>query len=111
MARTDTAPALLVFCALPPQSSARYGSRGESLYCIQDATIAATYAQLAAHSLGLVTCWVGAFKERRVADIIGIKDWHTEIPVAILTVGWPLQTSTSRHSRKRRQLDEFVYFH
>jgi len=43
------------------------------LYCVQDATLAAAYAQLAATALGLATCWVGAFDEaavRRVADLV-----------------------------------------
>jgi nitroreductase len=42
------------------------------LYCIQDATIACTYAMLAATALGLSTVWVGAFDEKIVWEGLGI---------------------------------------
>src|SRR5512139_364436 len=40
-------PLALVFCAHPARSAQRYRERGTSLYCLQDATIACAYAQLA----------------------------------------------------------------
>ena len=64
------APVVLVFFADPARSAARYAARGERLFCIQDATIAACHAQLAATALGLGSCWVGAFDDRRVAQIL-----------------------------------------
>jgi len=79
------APISLVFCALPDKSSAKYGKRGAELYCIQDATIAASYAQLAATAVGLATCWVGAFDDDAVKKILSLKK---EKPVAILTLGY-----------------------
>lgn len=83
------APVVLVFCALPEKSSARYGKRGAELYCIQDATIAASYAQLAATALGLATCWVGAFDDDAVKKILALKK---ERPVAILPLGYAAET-------------------
>lgn len=78
------APVILVFCADPRKSAAKYGRRGSELFCIQDATIAATYAQLAATALGLATVWIGAFDETLVAKIVGgLK------PVCILPIGYP----------------------
>ena len=41
------APVCLVFCTDAARSAQRYGARGETLYAVQDATIAAAYAQLA----------------------------------------------------------------
>ncbi|MEM4663230.1 MAG: nitroreductase family protein [Candidatus Diapherotrites archaeon] len=79
------APLVLVFCALPKISSKRYGKRGAELYCIQDATIAASYAQLAATALGLATCWVGAFDDDRVKKILNLQE---EIPIAIMPLGY-----------------------
>lgn len=79
------APALLIFCALPSKSASVYGKRGAELYSIQDATIAASYAQLAATALGLATCWVGAFNEDRVKGILGL---HEEKPIAIMPLGF-----------------------
>ncbi|MEM4598762.1 MAG: nitroreductase family protein [Candidatus Diapherotrites archaeon] len=79
------APALLIFCALPSKSASVYGKRGAELYSIQDATIAASYAQLAATALGLATCWVGAFNEDRVKEILGLRD---DKPIAIMPLGF-----------------------
>jgi hypothetical protein len=53
---------VVVFCAHPERSARRYGQRGVRLYAIQDATIACTFAMLAATALGLATVWVGAFE-------------------------------------------------
>lgn len=80
------AAALFVFCADPTISSTEYGVRGTELYCIQDATIACTFAQLAAHSLGLGTVWVGSFDEEELSKILRISQ-HLR-PVAILVAGY-----------------------
>ena len=43
----SAAPIALIFCAEPHRSATQYGERGQTLYAIQDTTIAAAYAQLA----------------------------------------------------------------
>lgn len=83
------APIVLVFVASPSLSAVRYGSRGRALYCLQDATIACAYAQLAAHDLGLGACWVGAFREKTVGEIVGSR--ADEVPVALLPIGYPAE--------------------
>ena len=81
------APVHLVFLAYPARSSRVYGRRGANLYSIQDATIAATFSMLAAHALGYGTCWVGAFDDEKVLNIVRApKD---RVPVAIITIGKP----------------------
>ncbi len=45
-------PVVLVFFANQRRSSSKYASRGEELYSVQDATLAAGYAQLAAAAVG-----------------------------------------------------------
>ncbi|MGD8208196.1 MAG: nitroreductase family protein, partial [Thiohalocapsa sp.] len=47
------APVCLVFCSDPQRSAETYGARGRELYTIQDATIAAAYAQLAVVAAGM----------------------------------------------------------
>lgn len=84
------APVALVFCAHPRRSAIKYGSRGQELYCIQDATIACAYAQLAVTALGLGCVWVGAFDDGRVLQIIGAPD--SLKPIAILPVGYPAES-------------------
>ena len=96
------APVVLVFCTLPNRA-ARYGKRGEQLYCLQDATIAAAYAQLAATALGLATCWVGAFSEESVVEALELPP--SQRPVAILPVGYPAEQPART---PRRSLKEMV---
>jgi len=95
------APVVLVFCAHPRRSAGKYGRRGAELYCIQDATIAASHAQLAAVALGLATVWVGAFDDAAVADLVGGLD-----PVCIMPVGYP---NEEPEPTPRRSVDELVH--
>jgi len=80
-----TSPISLVFCADPARSEQKYGKRGSELYCVQDATIAATFAMLAAVDLGLATVWVGDFDERKVQQVLEVKSIR---PVAIFSLGY-----------------------
>ncbi len=98
------APVVLVFCAIPSRSAVRYNERGEALYCIQDATIACTYAMLAATALGLGSVWVGAFDEAAVHQVIGAEPRHR--PVAMLPIGYPNETP---RIRSRRSLEDIVH--
>lgn len=97
------APVVMVFCADPARSGAKYGAAGEQLFCVQDATIATAYAQLAATALGLATCWIGAFEEQRVASYLGLRAGLR--PVAILPIGWPAETPPRL---PRRELGDLV---
>jgi nitroreductase len=94
----------LVFCANPSRSSWRYGSRGERLYSIQDATIACAYAQLSATALGFGSVWVGAFDTREVLRVLGSP--LGLIPVAILPIGYP---DEEPEITGRRELDDLIH--
>ncbi|MCJ7478577.1 MAG: nitroreductase family protein [Candidatus Nanohaloarchaeota archaeon QJJ-7] len=74
----------LVFFQDRERSGRKYGDRGRDLYSLQDATIAAAYAQLAATDLGIANCWVGAFDEEGVSEITG----NQLRPVAVITLGY-----------------------
>ena len=80
------APVNLVFFAEPEKSAAKYGERGRRLYAVQDATIAASYAQLAAVAQGLSCAWVGAFEDNEVRKACGVKG--SSVPVAIIPIGY-----------------------
>ena len=82
----EEAPVVIVVVANIGRSARVYKSRGE-LYAIQDATAAVMNLLLAAHSKGLGTCWVGAFEEYMVTDLLGLPD-KTK-PVAIIPIGYP----------------------
>ena len=81
-----------VVCANYIRSMSRYGERG-ILYAVQDATIAATYMMLAAHAIRLHTCWMGAFDEAQVKEVLELPA-HVR-PVAILSVGFGSLPSSS----------------
>ena len=81
------APLVFVVCSDSVRSASRYGERGETLYAIQDATASIQNILLAAHAMGLGSCWVGAFDEEGARDILSIPD--TLRPIALIPVGYP----------------------
>ncbi len=79
------APVVLVGCANIARSRIAYGQRAE-LYAVQDVTVAASYVQLVAEALGIATCWIGAFDEKRVSSSLRIP---LDIrPVLMLPIGY-----------------------
>lgn len=99
------APIVFVFCAHGARAEDRYGKRGTSLYCIQDATIACTFAMLATSALGLATVWVGAFDEEMIRQIICAPE--DQRPIAMLPVGY---ADESPRIRPRRNLDDLIHY-
>jgi nitroreductase len=97
-------PVVLVFCANPARSAPKYHQRGERLYSVQDATIACTFAMLAATALGLATVWVGAFDDEAVKTALSLpKGW---LPVAMLPVGYAAESPLPS---PRRDLHDLVH--
>ncbi|MDE1832728.1 MAG: nitroreductase family protein [Thaumarchaeota archaeon] len=95
------APLLLVFCANPSRSVERFGERSQ-LFSVQDATIAAAYAQLTAHMLGLSTVWIGAFDEKKVSEILHIPQGQR--PVSILPIGYKNENPKEKTTRGAKDL-------
>lgn len=99
------APVCMVFCGDAERAGGKYGERGRTLYAVQDATIAATYAQLATVAAGLASTWVGFFDEDEVARLVGAGP--EQRPVAILCLGYPAELP---ELTPRRPLDEVVSY-
>lgn len=98
------APVVIVVCADEKSSSERYGQRGKTLYCLQDTAAATQNIHLFAYSIGLNTCWVGAFREDEVSKIVNVPQ---EIrPVALIPVGY---ASEFPPARNRRAADMIVH--
>jgi nitroreductase len=97
------APVVIVVCAVTEESAARYGERGETLYCIQDTAATVQNLLLAATALGYGTCWIGAFDEGAAAQALKLPP--RERPVAIIPVGKPRRMGSRT---PRRPLDEIV---
>ncbi len=102
------APLNLIFFINPKRSVWRYGQRGAKLYSLQDATIAATYAQLSATALGLGSVWVGAFDAKSIIELTGAKE--DLVPVAIISIGYPDEKPVITTRRKIEDLvhDEYL---
>ena len=96
----EQAPVCLVFCTDPSRCDQKYGARGRELYSVQDATIAGSFAMLAAVDLGLSTVWVGDFDEEAVRDIVGEKKGR---PVAMFSLGYAAEEP---HLSGRRAIEE-----
>ena len=80
------APISIVICANLKRSSP-YNKRGIELYSIQDATAAVENILL------LDTCWVGAFDEEKVSEILNLPTYAR--PIAIIPIGYADKKKTS----------------
>lgn len=79
------APVIIVVCSDLGVAEQYYGERGVNLYAIQDIAAASQNLFLACVALGLSACWVGAFNENEVKNILNLpKSWR---PMVIIPVG------------------------
>ncbi len=71
-------------------------------WAIIDTTIALENMILAAWSLGVGSCWIGSFNEKKVKDLLKIpKDWKV---VALVTLGYPAETPKARKKKPVNEL-------
>ncbi len=96
------APVVLVFCMNPTRVKMQFPSEILKKFSIQDATLAAAYAQLAAHSLGLSSIWIGMIDEKNVMEAIGTD----LIPSSILCIGYPKKIL---QPKPKRALSELIH--
>ncbi len=82
-----TAPVVIVVCANKPRTARRYGERGAELYSLQDTSAATQNILLAATAMGLAGCWVGAFNDEAVSNVLKLP--KNIRPVVILPIGVP----------------------
>jgi len=104
----EEAPLVIVVCADEMRSSQGYGARGKNLYCIQDTAAAIQNIHLAAYSMGLGTCWVGAFREDEAKKVLKIPAGLR--PVAIIPMGYPAEKPPPRTRRPLKQIMHFETF-
>jgi len=107
--RFKGASAVMVFFAVPEEGVVRFADRARDLYCVQDATLACGYAQLAASSLGVESLWVGAFDEGEVLEACGLsgegKDGLGLRPVVISLFGY---TDEPKKTRERKGVEAII---
>jgi len=100
----ETAPVHIVVVAITEKVRTHYGMRGERLYAIQDCAACATHMILAAHELGLGSCWIGAFDEAKIQRILKLPD--DVRPQMILTIGY---ADEKPHMPPRYPIDNLVF--
>jgi len=97
------APIIIVACGLPDEAFPTVGGYMSSH--VIDVSIAVDHLTLAAQASGLGTCWIAAFKEDKVRDVLGIPE---DVRVVALTpLGYP-DESPDRSPRKN--LEELVVY-
>jgi len=74
-------------------------------WAVVDATIAMQNMVIAAWSLGIGSCWIGACNEKKVKEFLSISDkWKV---VAVLTFGYPAEQPKQR---KKKPFDKMFSF-
>ncbi len=105
-------PVIIVACANPKDSGHRHGID----YYLVDTSIAMEHLVLAATDLGLATCWIGAFDEQMIKDVLKIPN---EIRVVALTpLGYAAEkpniidkvSKIVAKGADRKKLEEIAYF-
>ncbi len=98
------ASAVIVVCADLARAEEAYGERGRTFYCYQDTAAAIQNILLTACSMGLGTCWIGAFSEAEIRAVVNAPPQMR--PVALIPVGYP---NESPHARSRRSATEVTF--
>jgi FMN reductase [NAD(P)H] len=94
------APVVLVFCMNPERIKMNFPPTILKKFSLQDATLAAAYAQLAAHALGLSSIWIGMIDEEKIMSILDTK--YT--PSSILCLGYPQKILQPKPKRNLKEL-------
>jgi len=97
------APVVLVACGIPDEAFQTAGGYMSSH--VIDVSIAIDHLTLAAHAVGLGTCWIAWFKEDKVREILGVPE---DVRVVALTpLGYP---DEAPERTPRKNLEELVLY-
>ena len=83
------APLLIVVCANTSRSVNRYGKRGKEFYSIIDGAFASMLILLTAVNEGIGACFVGAFLDDKVSEILELPGYVK--PIGIIALGFPAE--------------------
>ena len=113
-----TAPMVLIFCAdyrrwyevfCAHVQQVRKPDLGDLFLAEADALIAAQNAVVAAHSLGLGSCYIGDITENYEfhKELLGLPRYV--VPAAMLCIGYPTQQQLSRPKPQRHSVADMVH--
>jgi nitroreductase len=103
------APVIVVGCGFPANAYQKMGGSGNSVDI--DIAVAFDHLMLAAAEAGLGTCWIGAFSEQAVKQVLNLP---ADLKVVALTpLGWPaepglLGPGDAGRRKKREDVITFV---
>lgn len=83
------APLVVVGCA-NNEIQQRYGERGKEVYSICDVSASVQNMLLLAYKEGLGSCWVGAFNEKKISEILDLP--KNLRPIVMVPIGFPAET-------------------
>ena len=83
------APLSIVVCANTSRSVNRYGKRGREFYSIIDGAFASMLILLTAVNEGIGACFVGAFLDEKVSEILELPEYVK--PIGIIALGFPAE--------------------
>lgn len=93
-------PVVLVFCMNPSRVKMNFPPELLQKFSLQDATLAAAYAQIAAHALGLRSVWIGMIDEDKVKQALSTEF----VPSSILCLGYPQKLLDPKPKRNLKEL-------
>ncbi|MDD5417386.1 MAG: nitroreductase family protein [Candidatus Nanoarchaeia archaeon] len=101
------APILIAVCSSFKRLGILYGKEGLEKYTYMDCSAAIQNMMLAAHNLGLATCWVGGmFDHEKINRILDIPSDEAKV-ISIIALGYPAEKPPAPI---RKDLREMVFF-
>lgn len=101
----ETAPVLIIVCSDIHKIKRLYGEQGEKTFYLQNTSAAIQNMLLRAYDLGLGSCWIGDFDEKKLTELVKIKAGIK--PVSIISIGY---TKGKIKSVERDELDTMTFF-
>jgi nitroreductase len=96
------APLIICACAIPEEGWVRMDGKP---YVDVDVTIAMDHLIMAAHSLGLGTCWIAAFDPVAARDVLGLPDGVE--PIVFTPLGY---AADQPRPKMRKALSDLVRY-
>src|SRR5829696_165328 len=101
----ENAPVLIAVCSNTSRSISRYGSRGKQFYSIIDGAFASMLILLTAVNEGIGACFVGAFDDNKVSEILELPTYVK--PIGIIALGYPAEDPSKF---KRIDISKLVHY-
>ncbi len=98
------APVVLVFCSHMKTAPDTKNKNKPVRTPVEDATIAAAYAQLAATAQGLGSVWVATFDADKLLKLLDASG--DLLPIAVIPIGYPAEIP---EPKPRRKLEDIVH--